>query len=88
MMNTPNVGPNQPLPTQEANSAGNAPGKPSYATATGKPNGKKVNVHTLFTPGGNGIDVVVLVESIRAISARFTNTAYGFFLRKECGIPC
>ncbi|GJV12655.1 nucleotide-diphospho-sugar transferase [Tanacetum coccineum] len=76
VVNTPNVGPNPPLPTQEANSAGNAPGKPSYATAS-KPNGKKVNVRTLFTPGGNGIDVVVPVDSIRAISARFVNTAYG-----------
>ncbi|GJY15885.1 retrovirus-related pol polyprotein from transposon TNT 1-94 [Tanacetum coccineum] len=76
VVNTPNVGPNPPLPTQEANSVGNAPGKPSYATAS-KPNGKKVNVRTLFTPGGNGIDVVVPVDSIRAISARFVNTAYG-----------
>nr|GEW65865.1 hypothetical protein [Tanacetum cinerariifolium] len=30
----------------------------TMATATCKRNGKKVNVHTLFTPGGNGIDVV------------------------------
>ncbi|GKG14282.1 hypothetical protein Tco_0353882, partial [Tanacetum coccineum] len=66
VVNTPDVGPNPPLPTQEANSAGNAPGKPSYATATGKPNWKKVNVRILFTPGGNRIDVVVLVDSICA----------------------
>nr|GEZ95812.1 hypothetical protein [Tanacetum cinerariifolium] len=35
--------------------------EPSYATATatGKPNGKKVSVCTLFTPGGNEIDMVV-----------------------------
>ncbi|GKC65171.1 hypothetical protein Tco_1097769, partial [Tanacetum coccineum] len=59
--------------------AGNAPGKSSYANITGKPSGKKVNVRTLFTPGGNGIDVVVLVDSIRAISESFANTAYGFF---------
>ncbi|GJW72508.1 nucleotide-diphospho-sugar transferase [Tanacetum coccineum] len=61
VVNTPDVGPNPPLPTQEANApAGNAPGKPSYATAaTGKPSGKKVNVRTLFTPGGTGIDVKV-----------------------------
>ncbi|GJV93214.1 nucleotide-diphospho-sugar transferase [Tanacetum coccineum] len=52
--------------TQDAISAGNVPGKPSYATVCGKPNGKKVNVRTLFTPGGNGINVVVLVDSIRA----------------------
>ncbi|GKD19819.1 retrovirus-related pol polyprotein from transposon TNT 1-94 [Tanacetum coccineum] len=87
VVNTPNVGPNPPLPTQEANSAGNVPGKPSYATATGKPNGKKVNVHTLITPGGNGIDVVVSVDSIRAISERFANTAYGFFLGKKVAYP-
>ncbi|GKC42882.1 copia protein [Tanacetum coccineum] len=40
-------------------SAGNVPGKSSYANITGKPSGKKVNVCTLFTPGGNGIDVKV-----------------------------
>nr|GEU70384.1 hypothetical protein [Tanacetum cinerariifolium] len=32
---------------------------------------------------GNGIDVVVPVESIRAINERVANTAYGFFLRKK-----
>nr|GEY36594.1 hypothetical protein [Tanacetum cinerariifolium] len=47
---------------------GNAPGKSWYANITGKPSGKKVNVRTLFTPGGNRIDVVVSVDSIRAIS--------------------
>ncbi|GJU24310.1 hypothetical protein Tco_1162931 [Tanacetum coccineum] len=67
-----------PLPTQVATSAGNAPGKSSYANVTSKPSGKKLNFHTLFTPGGNGIDVVVLVESIRTISDRFANTTYGF----------
>ncbi|GJY14183.1 retrovirus-related pol polyprotein from transposon TNT 1-94 [Tanacetum coccineum] len=88
VVNTLGVGPNPPPPTQEANApAGNAPGKPSYATATGKPSGKKVNVRTLYTPGGNGIDVVVLVDSIRAISERFANTAYGFFLGKKVAYP-
>ncbi|GKD48668.1 glucomannan 4-beta-mannosyltransferase 9-like protein, partial [Tanacetum coccineum] len=91
VVNTPGVGLNPPPSTQEANApAGNAPGepsgKPSYATATGKPNGKKVNVHT-FIPEGNGIDVVVLVESIRAISKQFANTAYGFFLGKKVAYP-
>ncbi|GJW25166.1 retrovirus-related pol polyprotein from transposon TNT 1-94 [Tanacetum coccineum] len=57
--------------------AGNAPGKSLYANITGKPSRKKVNAHTLFTHGGNGIDVVVLVDSIRVISERFANTAYG-----------
>ncbi|GJY39655.1 retrotransposon protein, putative, ty1-copia subclass [Tanacetum coccineum] len=59
----------------------------SYAKVTGKPSGKKVNVRTLFTPGGNGIDVIVLVDSIRAISERFANTAYGFFLGKKVAYP-
>ncbi|GJU81962.1 retrovirus-related pol polyprotein from transposon TNT 1-94 [Tanacetum coccineum] len=68
-------------------SAGNAPGKSSYANITGKPSGKKVNVRTLFTPGGNGIDVVVPVDSILAISKRFANTTYGFFLRKNVAYP-
>nr|GEX34875.1 hypothetical protein [Tanacetum cinerariifolium] len=46
-----------------------------------------LNIHTLFTPVGNGINVVVPVESIRAISNRFDNTAYGFFLRKRVACP-
>ncbi|GJR78901.1 hypothetical protein Tco_0149686 [Tanacetum coccineum] len=54
----------------------NTPGMSSYANVTGKPSGTKVNFRTLFTPGGNGIDVVVPVESIRAISERFANTTY------------
>ncbi|GJZ51403.1 hypothetical protein Tco_0605918 [Tanacetum coccineum] len=88
MVNTLGVGPNPLPPTQEANApAGNAPGKTSYATVTGKPSGKKVNYCTLYTPGGNGIDVVVLVDSIRAISERFDNTTYGFFLGKKVAYP-
>nr|GEY23793.1 hypothetical protein [Tanacetum cinerariifolium] len=58
VVNTLNMGPNPPLPMQEANPAGNAPGKPFYATATGKSNRKKVKVRTLFSLGGNGIDVL------------------------------
>ncbi|GJX67790.1 beta-caryophyllene synthase [Tanacetum coccineum] len=64
-----------------------APGKSSYANITGKPSGKKVNVHTLFTPGGYGIDVVVPVDSIRTICERFANTAYDFFLGKKIAYP-
>nr|GEV65848.1 hypothetical protein [Tanacetum cinerariifolium] len=41
-----------PLPTQGSTPTGNSPGKSSYANITGKPSGKKVNVRTLFTPGG------------------------------------
>nr|GFA00464.1 hypothetical protein [Tanacetum cinerariifolium] len=72
-----------PLPTPVTTSAGNASGKSSYVNINGKPSGKKVNDHTLFTPGGNGIDVVVPVDSIRAISERFANTTYGFFRRRS-----
>nr|GEV28570.1 hypothetical protein [Tanacetum cinerariifolium] len=88
VVNNRDVGPNPPLPTQEANATtGNAPGKPSYATATGKTSGKKANVRTLYKPGGNKIDVVVLKDSIRAVSERFANTAYGFFLGKKVAYP-
>ncbi|GJW58216.1 retrotransposon protein, putative, ty1-copia subclass [Tanacetum coccineum] len=76
-----------PLPTQVTTSAGKASGKSLYANITGKPSGKKVNIRTLFTPGGNRIDVVVPVDSIRAISERFANTAYGFFLGKKVAYP-
>ncbi|GJU12888.1 retrotransposon protein, putative, ty1-copia subclass [Tanacetum coccineum] len=76
-----------PLPTQVTTSVGNAPCNFSYANVTRKPSGKKVNFRTLFTPGGNGIDVVVSVESIRAIGERFANTPYGFFLRKRVAYP-
>ncbi|GJR63978.1 hypothetical protein Tco_0010043 [Tanacetum coccineum] len=37
--------------------------------------------------GGNGIDVVVPVESICAISDRFANTTYGFFLGRRVAYP-
>ncbi|GJT66719.1 cytokinin dehydrogenase 3-like protein [Tanacetum coccineum] len=39
-----------PLPMQVTTSAGNAPGKSSYANITSKPSGKKVMVRTLYTP--------------------------------------
>ncbi|GKD69181.1 hypothetical protein Tco_1323271, partial [Tanacetum coccineum] len=42
--------------------------------------GKSVNFPTLITPAINGTDVAVPLESIRAISERFDNTIYGFFL--------
>ncbi|GJY72848.1 retrotransposon protein, putative, unclassified [Tanacetum coccineum] len=83
LVNTTRLGSFPPLPTQETPSADNAPGKSSYANAIGKPIGKKLNFRTLFTPGGNGMDVVVLVESIKSISQRFVNTAHGFFLGKR-----
>nr|GEV31029.1 reverse transcriptase domain-containing protein [Tanacetum cinerariifolium] len=57
-----------PLSTS-VNTAGNAPGKFLYSNITNKPSGMKVKVYTLFTPEDNKIDVVVLVDSIHAISA-------------------
>ncbi|GJX77580.1 cytokinin dehydrogenase 3-like protein [Tanacetum coccineum] len=72
-----------PLTTSVTTMADDAPGKSSYANITGKPSGKKVNVRTLYTPEGNRINVVVPVDSIRDISERFANTAYGFFLGKK-----
>ncbi|GKD15709.1 zinc finger, CCHC-type containing protein, partial [Tanacetum coccineum] len=69
-----------PLSMLVTSSVGNDLGKSLYANVTSKSSGKKLNIRTLFTPGSNGIDVVVPVESIRAISERFANTSYGFFL--------
>ncbi|GKB62433.1 hypothetical protein Tco_0918619 [Tanacetum coccineum] len=83
LVDTTGLGSYPPLPKHVSTSVGNAPSKSSYANVTGKPSGKKLNFHTLFTQGGNGIDVVVPVESIRTISERFANTAYGFFLGKQ-----
>ncbi|GKC55947.1 nucleotide-diphospho-sugar transferase [Tanacetum coccineum] len=45
------------LTTPVTSTAGSAPGKSSYVNITGKPSAKKVNVRTLFTPRGIGIDV-------------------------------
>ncbi|GKA56845.1 auxilin-like protein [Tanacetum coccineum] len=72
-----------PLPTHGSTPAGNTPGMSLYANVTSAPSRKALNFCTLFTQGGNGVDVVVPVESIRAISERFANTAYGFFLGKR-----
>ncbi|GKC63967.1 hypothetical protein Tco_1096565 [Tanacetum coccineum] len=84
LVDTIGLGSYPPLPKQVATSAGNALGKSSYVNVTGKPSGKKLNFHTLFTPRGNGIVVVaVLVESIHNFSERFANTTYGFFLEKR-----
>ncbi|GKB77942.1 zinc finger, CCHC-type containing protein [Tanacetum coccineum] len=76
-----------PLSTLVSTMAGNAPSKSSHANITSKPSLKKVDVHTLFTHGGNGIDMVVPVDSIRAISERFDTTTYGFFLGKKVAYP-
>ncbi|GJZ34896.1 hypothetical protein Tco_0580713 [Tanacetum coccineum] len=59
----------------------------SCANVTGVPSRKALNFHTFFTPTGNRVDMVVLVDSIRAISERFANTPYGFFLGKRVAYP-
>ncbi|GJT10684.1 ribonuclease H-like domain-containing protein [Tanacetum coccineum] len=83
--NVENTGLNSypPLHTQGSTPTGNSPSKSSYANVTGEPSRKALNFCTLCTLGGNEIDVVVPVESIRAISDRFANTTYGFFLGKR-----
>nr|GEY97319.1 hypothetical protein [Tanacetum cinerariifolium] len=76
-----------PLSSLVTTTADNVLGKSSYANVTHKPRGKKVNFRTLFTPKGNGIDVVVLMKSIHVKSKRFANTTYGFFLGKRVAYP-
>nr|GEY89886.1 hypothetical protein [Tanacetum cinerariifolium] len=75
------VGSFPPLSTLVTNSAGNAPGKSSCANVTRKPSRKKLNIHTLFTPRGNGIDVVVPVEPIRAIRTLGVNMGLSSYAR-------
>ncbi|GJU64883.1 hypothetical protein Tco_1246718, partial [Tanacetum coccineum] len=62
---------------------GNTHGMFSYANVTCEPSRKALNFCSLFTLRVNRITVVVPVESIRALSERFANTAYGFFLGKR-----
>ncbi|GKD28369.1 putative reverse transcriptase domain-containing protein, partial [Tanacetum coccineum] len=76
-----------PLPTHGSTSAGNTLSLSLYANISGEQSRKALNFRTVFTPRGNGVDVVVPVESIRAISKRFVNTAYGFFLGKRVAYP-
>ncbi|GKE89184.1 hypothetical protein Tco_1566659 [Tanacetum coccineum] len=68
--------------------AGNTLGMSSYAKLVICEKSKKsVNFHTLISLAGYGVDVVVPVESIRAISERFANMTYGFFLGKQVDYP-
>nr|GEW37435.1 retrovirus-related Pol polyprotein from transposon TNT 1-94 [Tanacetum cinerariifolium] len=73
LMDTIGLGSYTPLPTQGTTMAGNTPGKSSYANVTGKPSGTKVNFRNLFTPRGNGIDVVFPVESANSSGSSFWN---------------
>ncbi|GKD33842.1 putative reverse transcriptase domain-containing protein [Tanacetum coccineum] len=70
---------------QETPSTSTAPCKSSYANVTGKPIGKKLNFRSLFTPGGNGIDVVIPVESIKAIRTLRFSSMEGFNTMLENG---
>ncbi|GKC75795.1 hypothetical protein Tco_1126569 [Tanacetum coccineum] len=49
--------------------------------------GTKIGPTLADNTPANEVDVVVLIESIRAISERFANTAYGFFLGKRVAYP-
>nr|GEW49943.1 hypothetical protein [Tanacetum cinerariifolium] len=63
-------------------------GPTSYAKLViGITSKKSVNFRTLVTPKRNEAEVVFPFESIRAISERFVNTAYGFFLGKRVAYP-
>ncbi|GJY63479.1 hypothetical protein Tco_0464939 [Tanacetum coccineum] len=60
----------------------------SYAKLfTGERSRKSVNFGTLVTPAENMADVAIPLEYIRAISKRFVNTAYDFFLGKWVAYP-
>ncbi|GKD58169.1 hypothetical protein Tco_1295678, partial [Tanacetum coccineum] len=61
VVNTSDVGPNPSLPTQEAISAGNVPGTPTYAIVSGKPNGKKKG--RLLDNDGNPLVPTGIMES-------------------------
>ncbi|GKD52454.1 zinc finger, CCHC-type containing protein [Tanacetum coccineum] len=44
---------------------------------------EKCDFRTLLTPTGNGADADISLESVRAVSERFANTVYSFFLGKR-----
>ncbi|GKB53279.1 hypothetical protein Tco_0904032 [Tanacetum coccineum] len=55
---------------------------------TGSSNSSRTHDNSTATPvEGNGVDVAVLLDSIRAVSKRFANLAYGFFLGKRVAYP-
>ncbi|GKB27264.1 hypothetical protein Tco_0866665 [Tanacetum coccineum] len=63
-------------------------GPTSYAKLViGESSRKDVKFRTLISPTGNKADVAIPLESIRAISERFANTTYGFFLGKWVACP-
>ncbi|GKC77564.1 hypothetical protein Tco_1128338 [Tanacetum coccineum] len=77
----------EPVVAISGNSSGTQDGNVVSSTATSVEGRKSVNFRRLITPTGNGTDVAVPLESIRAISKRLNNTAYGFFLGKRVAYP-
>ncbi|GJW15582.1 ribonuclease H-like domain, reverse transcriptase, RNA-dependent DNA polymerase [Tanacetum coccineum] len=76
-----------PLPMKGTTPPGNTHHKSSYANVIGESSRKALNIRTLYTSGGNGVDVFVPVESIRAVSDMFASSAYDFFLGKRVAYP-
>ncbi|GJR10051.1 hypothetical protein Tco_0792703 [Tanacetum coccineum] len=63
-------------------------GPTSYAKlVTNESSRKSVNFRTLITLAQNRVDVTVPLESIRAVSEQFADSAYGFFFGKAGGLP-
>nr|GEU56025.1 zinc knuckle CX2CX4HX4C [Tanacetum cinerariifolium] len=62
-----------PLSTPITTLAGNALSKSSYANVIGKPSGKKLNIRTLFTQGGNGAYLLLLTISMNGLDAMLNN---------------
>ncbi|GKA31618.1 RNA-directed DNA polymerase, eukaryota, reverse transcriptase zinc-binding domain protein [Tanacetum coccineum] len=50
---------------------------------TGEASGKFVNFRTLIALARNEANVAISMESVRAVSERFANSVYGFFLEKR-----
>ncbi|GJV87049.1 hypothetical protein Tco_1530987 [Tanacetum coccineum] len=63
------------------------PASVSFETPLKGESSRNLNFRTLITQAGNGDDVVVMLESIRVVSERYANSAYGFFLGKRVVYP-
>ncbi|GKD19335.1 hypothetical protein Tco_1208493 [Tanacetum coccineum] len=76
------------LPTDPNKSGPSFSGPTLYAKlVTGEQSRKSMTFRTLFAPAGNGADVAISLESVRANSERVTNTVYGFFWLNGWLIP-
>nr|GEW82454.1 hypothetical protein [Tanacetum cinerariifolium] len=52
-----------------------------------EPSRTSVDFRTLLAPSGNGANVTISLEYVRAISECFANTVYGFFWGKQMAFP-